>query len=220
MLWQCVCLTLFWPKPSPRYSLQLRIELTRSLCLRNHENGLLLLKTIKIFSSSLCAGMSRDQGDSSACSRLFWLPWAGNKWEVKQGREARCYHRGGGWKKRKKKKEARFMLQPFPSVISLCCRVKWTDGELTQADGACRLRTCKSPTGVRRACKGGRARAVGRARARAAERGPARRGAGGAGGGPAPTLGGYPSRQAGCEGAAETNCNTSHSSAHLFLMNA
>lgn len=45
-------------------------------------------------------------------------------------------------------------------------------------------------------------------------------GAGGAGGGPAPTLGGYPSRQAGCEGAAETNCNTSHSSAHLFLMNA
>lgn len=43
-------------------------------------------------------------------------------------------------------------------------------------------------------------------------------GAGGAGRGP--TAGGTPSHHAGCDGAAETNCETSHSPAHLFLMNA
>lgn len=64
--------------------------------------------------------------------------------------------------------------------------------------------------------KGGRARAGVRGRwvggGHAAERAAARRGLAGAQRVPLPP--------GGCEGAAETNCNTSHSSAHLFLMNA
>lgn len=79
---------------------------------------------------------------------LFWLALAitlcfathvtNAKWSG--GRDGGCY-----------KKNPRFMLQPFPSIISLCCRVKWTDGELMQADGLVSCKLVNHPS-VWKAC--------------------------------------------------------------------